>query len=402
MLHGYVLCENSGKRVLVDRTIVIGRTQDCDLRIDDSAASRRHVEIMRRDDGYVWKDLGSTNGTVLNGSRMLAGSLKDGDVITIGETTFRFQVEQIEEVDRKGTIPVSSARTILSPEGPPKAVSLPDKERRLLETVYAVVNEIATNYDPCSLMDRILQTAMPAINAQRGAIFLAQDDGSLGPCPQCGHVHRIRDGELRAVEPGKIHISNTVARPPCWMMGKVCSTATLEAKKSSAPPRAFCRSSFNPLSAYPLRAKHGIIGILYIDSDRTDQAYSEEDLLLAASVGNSAGIALENAQMHQEILVKQRIEQEIATAWTIQEGFLVKEWPEGEKRFEVYGETRARENGRGGLLRFRPACEEHGRYSHWRTSAERACPRRSPWPNSWRNSGFLRGTSIRRPPCCRS
>ncbi len=54
-------------------------------------------------------------------------------------------------------------------------------------------------------------------------------------------------------------------------------------------------------------------------------------------MGNSAGLALENAQMHQQILEKQRIEQDLATAWTIQEGFLVKEWPEVRECHNITG-----------------------------------------------------------------
>ncbi|HIJ73350.1 MAG TPA: PP2C family protein-serine/threonine phosphatase [Candidatus Hydrogenedentes bacterium] len=90
----------------------------------------------------------------------------------------------------------------------------------------------------------------------------------------------------------------------------------------------------------PVRGKAGILGILYVDSDRAGHQYSYGDMLLTTAVGNSAGLAIENARMHQEMLEKQRIEQEISHAWIIQQGFLIKNWPEGETHFEVYGETR--------------------------------------------------------------
>jgi len=60
---------------------------------------------------------------------------------------------------------------------------------------------------------------------------------------------------------------------------------------------------------------------------------------LAAAAGNSAGLALQNASNHQALLEKQRLEQDIEAAWTIQEGFLVNEWPTDDPRFEVYGTT---------------------------------------------------------------
>jgi sigma-B regulation protein RsbU (phosphoserine phosphatase) len=90
----------------------------------------------------------------------------------------------------------------------------------------------------------------------------------------------------------------------------------------------------------PIRGKFGVLGILYIDSDRADTRYTHEHLMLSTAVGNSAGLALENARMHQAMLDKQRIEQEIEYAASIQEGFLVKSWPDDDSRFRVYGEMR--------------------------------------------------------------
>ena len=97
MLRGYLIAEDDGRSVAVGRSLVVGRTRDCGFAIDDSAASRRHVEITCREGFYVWKDLGSTNGTLLNGTRMLAGELKHGDAIQIGETVLRFEVEEVAE-----------------------------------------------------------------------------------------------------------------------------------------------------------------------------------------------------------------------------------------------------------------------------------------------------------------
>ncbi|MGI8826863.1 MAG: FHA domain-containing protein [Chloroflexota bacterium] len=73
---------------------VIGRLDTCDLPVDDKSVSREHARLSRLRDGYVVEDLGSTNGTLVNGRRISeAVLLRAGDVLTIGSVDFRFEQE---------------------------------------------------------------------------------------------------------------------------------------------------------------------------------------------------------------------------------------------------------------------------------------------------------------------
>jgi hypothetical protein len=71
--------------VLKER-VVLGRSRDADVRIADLNVSRKHAEVQQRGDEYVLVDLGSTNGTLLNGKRVERAKLNEGDVITLGST----------------------------------------------------------------------------------------------------------------------------------------------------------------------------------------------------------------------------------------------------------------------------------------------------------------------------
>jgi pSer/pThr/pTyr-binding forkhead associated (FHA) protein len=75
---------------ITSRTFVIGRSRECDLTLTDGNASRRHAEIVQEADTYVVVDLGSTNGTELNGKRITREELTDGDRITVGATDLVF------------------------------------------------------------------------------------------------------------------------------------------------------------------------------------------------------------------------------------------------------------------------------------------------------------------------
>ena len=75
---------------ITSHSAVIGRSRECDLRVSDGNASRRHAEVVHEGDAYFVVDLGSTNGTELNGRRITREVLGDGDRITIGATDLVF------------------------------------------------------------------------------------------------------------------------------------------------------------------------------------------------------------------------------------------------------------------------------------------------------------------------
>lgn len=77
---------------LTKPTLTIGRLPECDVVVDDAGASRRHAQLRRVDSGYAITDLGSTNGTLVNGRTIREQVLlEDGDTITIGETDLGFR-----------------------------------------------------------------------------------------------------------------------------------------------------------------------------------------------------------------------------------------------------------------------------------------------------------------------
>jgi hypothetical protein len=81
-----------GNRVaLGEEPTVIGRTPDCAIALSDPQVSRRHAEVRRDDFGFRVVDLGSTNGTQVNGVAVKEQSLNDGDVIVVGATSLRYQ-----------------------------------------------------------------------------------------------------------------------------------------------------------------------------------------------------------------------------------------------------------------------------------------------------------------------
>jgi hypothetical protein len=82
----------TGERIpLGERTITIGRKPESTIVLGDPNASRSHAEIRPHGNGFVMVDLGSTNGSRVNGVRVTHHDLSDGDELTFGNTHIRFE-----------------------------------------------------------------------------------------------------------------------------------------------------------------------------------------------------------------------------------------------------------------------------------------------------------------------
>jgi len=86
---------DQGKQFVIDQPVkTIGRASENDIRILDPGVSRHHAEIRAQEEGYLLVDLGSTNGTLVNGENIQSRKLRPGDVIQVGTTIMEFQVEE--------------------------------------------------------------------------------------------------------------------------------------------------------------------------------------------------------------------------------------------------------------------------------------------------------------------
>src|SRR4051794_3890126 len=85
-----ILTMNGSPHPVDKERIVIGRSKDSDVRLEDPNASRRHAEVRHEDGAYWLVDLDSTNGVAVNGRRTKRARLDEGDTITIGSTDLVF------------------------------------------------------------------------------------------------------------------------------------------------------------------------------------------------------------------------------------------------------------------------------------------------------------------------
>jgi pSer/pThr/pTyr-binding forkhead associated (FHA) protein len=112
----YVLRAQSGRMLgrtyPLSGTTVVGRSPECQLRLEESSLSRKHARLIPTDEGVVLEDLGSTNGSYLNGERVQRAVVKPGDEIGLDNLRFRlFEVGQ-EEQRSGGEINVGATQSV--------------------------------------------------------------------------------------------------------------------------------------------------------------------------------------------------------------------------------------------------------------------------------------------------
>jgi pSer/pThr/pTyr-binding forkhead associated (FHA) protein len=114
----------AGGSVPLSRVVtVFGRGEECDVVLDDQRCSRRHMEISRVGESFVLRDLGSTNGVLVNGERVTGEvDLIAGDVVQLGGTRMRFE---IDDESQSATMPATAAGMAAGPSDQSEPTAAP-------------------------------------------------------------------------------------------------------------------------------------------------------------------------------------------------------------------------------------------------------------------------------------
>lgn len=105
--------KNVGRRYKISAgPEVLGRALDCDIVVEDERASQRHCRVRATEGGHFVEDMGSTNGTYVNSQRIREATLRDGDLLQVGETIFEYLSSEdrtaVRGVGAEGTAPAAA------------------------------------------------------------------------------------------------------------------------------------------------------------------------------------------------------------------------------------------------------------------------------------------------------
>lgn len=318
---------------LSESETTIGREASNQIAVTDPSVSRKHCRLSLQEGKFHLRDLGSRNGTLVNGAGVEEQWLEHGDEIAAGDSSFLFLVEEEDLASASSRVELddgqfTTATTIIHPRDvvylQPERLSreLPPTSRiaRDLNALLKISRVVHAIRDLSELQGQLLDLIFEVVPAGRGAILLADQEG-----------HEFNSMVARMRQAGQVQlvkISRTVARQVLEqgvaMLGSdVPSCAELKAVESLAA------SQVRSLLCVPLTVFQRVIGCIYLDSDSLGNRLQEEHLELVTAIAGISAVALENARRLQWL----EQENERLTVEITQERSLV---GEGARMKEVY------------------------------------------------------------------
>ncbi len=307
---------------------LVGR-ESRQLPMTDNTVSRRHCELHPEEDGsWILKDLGSANGTWINGQRIIRVSpLKLGDQIRVGRTILVFGAQPGVTRGRTGDVRLSGAdavdssimHTIPSSEDS-MVLAVPEPAAAAmanLKLLYQLNASLGSSFDADQVLEVVMDLVFEHFRADRG-IIMKLDERRNEVVPK---VVRTRDetrasstGEVQKVRPNeKIHASRTIINYVIEKgEGVLSSNAMTDARfsKGKSVHNLGIRSALCvPIKSRRIDGKDGdeVAGVIYIDSSVRNYTYSPDQLRLLTAIGLQAGLAIQNVKLHQQGLQAERL-----------------------------------------------------------------------------------------------
>lgn len=303
--------------------VIVGRAVTSDLPIYDPTVSRHHAELSLTEAGVDVKDLGSSNGTFVNGTPIDQAQAVNGDVVTFGRVAFR-----VVEVTPAAQQPMPDMPAFTAP--PPEAtivrqVAVPDtgdmiedkvvarpssgsqlkvegeseEERRArkLTLLLDISQALSRHQDVDRLLEKVVDITFQVMNVDRVSILMVEGE-------QEDLIPRISRNRLGG-EGGSRHVPQSIARRAVSERLAILTdnAATDDRFRGKSILVQSVRSAMcTPLLGSRDQTGEGkVLGLLYVDSQTATEAFNDEDLEFLIAFSGIAAVAIENSQLLDRI-----------------------------------------------------------------------------------------------------
>jgi len=297
----------AGRKFPVRTRVSIGRGSGNYIQLASAQVSRKHAIVEKRGDSFALTDLGSRNGTSLNGKPVQSHLLHRGDRISIDEYSFDFIVEDsdscsegglarvvdIPQLDHAIATEIEVASTLPRPlrEAPPETDGS-SKFQKTYQILLKASEAFGLEHDLSSLFGKILDYIFEVIPAHRGVIFVKDEDSA---------EFKLVAGKERAFGlTSGIEVSRT-------LLNKAAEQGKAILTTNAAEDTRFQASQSIPLhdirSAMCVPMIHGgeLQGTVYLDTIGVVEEFDARGLELLVAISGPAAIAIKNARYLTEL-----------------------------------------------------------------------------------------------------
>ena len=306
-----IVVENGARAELeFDRPVVsIGRSIDNEIRLSGSLISRHHCRIEAGPEGVWVIDLGSSNGTLVNGERVKRRLLAPGDQLGVGGATI--------EVDREADRPGETQRIEVGahegaePVGVQTLTGDAQRERENLRVFAKITRELVRETELVRLLRLIVDSAVSLVGGERGFLLLASEEGAAvegertGPAPAASDPAGMKVRVARSFDREDIPVP--ASRLSMGIARKVITQGrSLLSVDAGRDERLKGMASVEDLRlrsvmCLPVRVEGRIMGVIYVDNRLQRGAFTEDDLELVDLLADQAAIAIRNARLVAEL-----------------------------------------------------------------------------------------------------
>ena len=288
---------------LPDGEITVGRETSNGIAVTDPSVSRKHCVVRNEHGIFQVRDLGSRNGTLVNGDAVQERGLKHGDEIATGDSSFLFLLEdeqpaspspgvEFEETSQTAETTIIHPKDVvyLQPDRLLRELPATSQIARDLNALLKISQIIHAIRDLVELQGQLLDLIFEVVPAERGAILLADEEG-----------HQFTSTFARMRQAGQVAalaVSRTVARQ---VLEQGIAILGSDVPSSGALRRvaSLVASQVRSLLCVPLTVFQRVIGCIYLDSNSLGSHLDEKHLQLVTAIAGISAIALENARRLQ-------------------------------------------------------------------------------------------------------
>ena len=320
----------SGTVFAFETAVIVGRGRGVDLKIEDASVSRNHARLDAVSEQWQVSDLGSANGTFLNGRPLSRPtSLHDGDLVAFGGVISMYHAGRDGMADSRKT---SGVRFIDQSQRHHRVVSsLPaqdaaadpfagldfDEARRVFTRRLSFLNALgrlsAEVFDEERLVAFVLDEIFATLPQAERAVLLLRDDASGELVPRAA---RARSGPLPDVEVSRTIMQDAYRRREALLLLDV------QADRRYAEAESVRALNLRSVICAPLVSAGQAFGVLQVETGPASGQLTSADLSLVAGIAGTVSITLAYARVHARLLDQQLIERDMMLARKVQQHFL--------------------------------------------------------------------------------